>query len=372
MAAECDIELLAWDRRSNVNKLKVSNSATRARIHLGIPLINLQFVAQHILYCIGVFFQSPVRFIRFYYFLRSRLGWINGIRKLIRYYLFVSIQADVVHFEFGTLAKEMIFLKEFFGFKAIVSFRGYDLNYVGLENSSYYDEVWRRVDGFHFLGQDLASRAIKRGYSRAHGVEVLIPPAIDVDFFKRNSTYPEASGKWVIVSVGRIVWKKGLEYSLRVIRRLVNAGYPIEFRIVGTGDYIQAIRYTIFELNLEDQVVLLGSLSPQAIKQQLEQAHVFLHLAVSEGFCNAVVEAQAMELPVVCSDADGLSENVENGKTGFVVPKWDIERPVEKMKELLDAPEKARLMGLNGRLRVLKLFKINDQIDRFNKFYKEV
>ena len=44
----------------------------------------------------------------------------------------------------------------------------------------------------------------------------------------------------------------------------------------------------------------------EVVKEELQWADVFLHLAVSEGFCNAVLEAQAMQLPVVCSDADGL------------------------------------------------------------------
>ena len=47
--------------------------------------------------------------------------------------------------------------------------------------------------------------------------------------------------------------------------------------------------------------------------------------AVSEGFCNAVLEAQAMKLPVVCTDADGLPENVQDGTTGLVVTGFRVQ-----------------------------------------------
>ena len=98
---------------------------------------------------------------------------------------------------------------------------------------------------------------------------------------------------------------------------------------------------------------------------------MFLHAAVSEGFCNAVLEAQAMKLPVVCSDADGLPENVADGETGFVVPRRDPQALAQKLALLANNPALRQRMGEAGRRRVLKHFQIGEQIGRFSRFYEE-
>ena len=104
----------------------------------------------------------------------------------------------------------------------------------------------------------------------------------------------------------------------------------------------------------------------------MRSAHIFLHSAVSEGFCNAVLEAQAMGLPVVCSDADGLPENVDDGETGFVVPRRDAQSLAEKLAVLSREAVLRQKMGEAGRRRVLKRFQLTDQIDAFDRLYRSV
>jgi colanic acid/amylovoran biosynthesis glycosyltransferase len=101
-------------------------------------------------------------------------------------------------------------------------------------------------------------------------------------------------------------------------------------------------------------------------------ADVLLHSAVSEGFCNAVVEAQAMALPVVCADADGLSENVADGKTGFVVHRRNPKLFAEKLLQLAREPGLRQRMGQTGRRRVLERFQLPDQIASLERLYLQV
>jgi colanic acid/amylovoran biosynthesis glycosyltransferase len=54
----------------------------------------------------------------------------------------VRLQPEVIHFEFGTVAVAHAYLKELLRCKVVVSFRGYDLNFIGLDDSEYYREVW--------------------------------------------------------------------------------------------------------------------------------------------------------------------------------------------------------------------------------------
>jgi colanic acid/amylovoran biosynthesis glycosyltransferase len=302
-----------------------------------------------------------------------------GLDILRRLYLdadLIVLKPDLVHFEFGTLAVGRTYLKQLLNCRIVVSFRGYDLNYIGLDNSSYYHEVWEQADWLHLLGEGLWQRAVQRGCSpdQAHA---LIAPAINATFFDPGEReYIGALGTpdhpMRILSVGRLEWKKGHEYALQAINLLLAQGIYCEYHIVGDGTYLEAVSFARHQLGLEKVVHLLGALSRTEVKSQMLWADVFLHAAVSEGFCNAVIEAQAMGLPVVCTDADGLAENVLDGRTGFVVPRRNSQALADALICLASDPHLMQQMREAGSQRVKTLFRLEDQIAAFERLYDQV
>jgi len=102
------------------------------------------------------------------------------------------------------------------------------------------------------------------------------------------------------------------------------------------------------------------------------EADVMVHAAIEEGFCNAVIEAQAMELPVVTSDAGGLPENVDDGVTGFVVRRRDPAAMAEKIIELAKDPGLRTQLGKAGRERAIQRFDLDRQAEAFVKLYTEL
>lgn len=300
----------------------------------------------------------------------------RGLRELYLDAEILTLRPEIVHFEFGAAAVGRMHLKERLGCKVVVSFRGYDLNYAGLEDPNFYTEVWEKADGIHCLGQDLWKRALRRGCP-PDKLHALIPPAIDAKFFQRSK--PRNFGRvgtkerpLRLLSVGRLEWKKGYEFALEAVQRVRAAGVDIDYRIVGDGSYYEAVVFAIHQLGLKGAVTLCGALDREGVRREMEWADVFVHAAVSEGFCNAVLEAQAMELPVVCSDADGLPENVAHGITGFVVPRRHPKEMAERILELASDSELRRKMGEAGRERVSRLFRVEDQIRAFEEFYARV
>lgn len=307
-------------------------------------------------------------------------GWKHwGVDTLRRLYLdaeLLLLRPDLIHFEFGALAAERMHVRDLIGCKVVVSFRGYDLNYVGLDDPDYYRNVWEHADALHLLGEDLWRRAQKRGCP-SEKTHALIPPAIDTEFFDPGERrHSESVGTPVrplrILSVGRLEWKKGYEYALQAVRLLKDMGIRCEYHIVGGGNYLEAVAFARHQLGLEDVVDLLGAQPREEVRKQMLWADVFLHAAVSEGFCNAVMEAQAMKLPVVCTDADGLLENVADGETGFVVPRRNPKALAEKLALLAKDALLRQRMGEAGRRRVLEKFRLEQQIDAFDALYRRV
>src|SRR5690606_30324997 len=91
---------------------------------------------------------------------------------------------------------------------------------------------------------------------------------------------------------------------------------------------------------LQANVQMLGQQSPEAIIDVLNEADVYLQYSLSEGFCNAVLEAQAMGLLCVVSDGGGLQENVLHQTTGIVVAKGRPKELAKAIKNLLHLPLK--------------------------------
>lgn len=310
----------------------------------------------------------------------SCYGWRRlGSGVLKHFYLdsqIIYLKPDLIHFEFGALAVDRMHLKELLDCRIIVSFRGYDLNFAGLDNPNYYKLIWEQADGLHFLGQDLWKRAQRRGCPTTKRIK-LIPPAIDTGLFSckkealgNNTT--EKDRPLRILSVGRLEWKKGYEYAMQAVRIALDAGISCEYYIIGGGQYLGPLGFVRHLLGLEAQVHFLGPLPPAEVKLELERADIFLHAAVSEGFGNAVLEAQAMGIPVVTSDAGGLPENVSNGETGFVVSRRNPKALAEKLILLARHPDLRYRLGQAGRQRVLAHFRLENQVRNFAEFYEQV
>lgn len=307
-------------------------------------------------------------------------GWKTHKWKILkRFYLdfqLILLKPDLIHFEFGATAPGRSDLGHLLGCKEVVSFRGYDLNFSGLDQTDYYSSVWKDADAFHFLGQDLHRRALKRGFLENKPF-VLIPPAIDTQFFNPGDRSEVLSAGTQqkhlrILSVGRLEWKKGYEFAFQAVKQLVDRGIACEYHIIGTGAYLAPLMYARHQLGLDEKIRFLGALPKEKVREQLQWACVFLHAAVSEGFCNAAIEAQAMQIPVVCTDADGLPENVADEATGFVVPRRAPLAMAEKLELLARSPALRKKMGLAGRKRVQEMFQLENQISRFDQFYRHI
>ena len=356
--------------------MKSSLHANKKHIHPNYPNSSkfLAFLVFPLVFFI-TFLQSPITA-----FTYLRRGLRNkGIASLKYFYLdakFIQLKPAIIHFEFGALAVGRMHLKNFLNCKIVVSFRGFDINYTGLEAPRYYNEVFSKATAFHFLGRNLKDKAISRGWDpkKKH---YLIPPAIDTIFYKRSTprNIPKTftpKRAFRILSVGRLCWEKGYEFGLQAIQLLTKNNLSLEYRIIGGGDFLESAAFCRYQMNLENCVTLLGPKNSEQIKEQLEWADIFLHASVSEGFCNAVIEAQAMELPVVCTDAGGLPDNIQNGKTGIVVERRNPGPLAQAMITLYNETVINKSMGEESRKRVLLYFQIEDQINKFAQLYQDI
>ena len=299
---------------------------------------------------------------------RVRVAGGDGPRLTI-----AALSPQLVHIAFGSLAPPLASLCERLGCKLIVSFESYESDLVA--RSGVYRPVWTVADAVHTVSEHLW-RFVQRAGCPADKPHAVIPPGVDADFFHpgpRVHTDSASSTRPLrVLSVGRLHWSKGYDYGLQAIRLLQDQGLLCAYRIVGDGELRPAVEYTIDDLELRESVRLLGARSPSEIKAELLWADVLLHASVSESFGIATIEAQAMQVPVVCSDANGLPEAVANGETGLVVPRRDPEALAEGLRRLAVHPRERQRLGDAGRRRVRQQFAPDALARQYEDLYHRI
>jgi colanic acid/amylovoran biosynthesis glycosyltransferase len=284
-----------------------------------------------------------------------------------------DLQPEIVHFEFGHHARGRARTAALAGSRVVASLRGNDINANGLDDPAFFTELWETLDGLHVLRQALFDTAVLRGCS-PDLPHVEIAPAVDTSFFgpQRRTWEPAGSGERPlrVLSVGRLHWMKGYPTALHATALLRQRGVVFEYHIAGAADYGEGKLETLFAIHdhgLADSVELLGPVSQAEVRDQLEWCDVLLHAAVSEGFCNAALEAQAMGVPVVCTEA--IAGNVIDEETGLVAAMRDAHGLAARLERLCD-PHLRRRLGVTGRRRARRDFSLDDQIEQFSTWYR--
>jgi phosphatidyl-myo-inositol dimannoside synthase len=201
---------------------------------------------------------------------------------------------------------------------------------------------------------------------------LVVYPSIADSFLHEGREYnPEdkklrEQGKVRIVTVSRLVERKGHVDVLEAIRYLPN----VEYLIVGDGGYRNRINMRIKDLNLQHCVQMLGEVNDQELMQLYKSADIFVMPTKKsdldrEGFGIVYLEAQLFGLPVIGSNHEGVDEAVINRSTGFLVRGTQELR--DAIKKLADNAQLRRRMGRAGREYVLAGFTRDKQFSKLEK-----
>lgn len=294
----------------------------------------------------------------------------NSIKNIFINSHFLPHKLTWLHFGFGTMALKSENVAEAIGAKMAVSFRGFDLYIYPAKFPNCYDLLFSKKVRYHVLSNEMKSTLIDYGIS-AYSIHK-ITPAINVEFFQSKSEVQSTNSVFQYITVARLHWIKGLEYTLEAFSILKMQNIPFHYTIIGDGIEKEKLLFAVHQLNLESNVTFLGKIPHDKVKNSLEKSDFYIQYSIQEGFCNAVLEAQSMGLLCIVSDADGLSENVLHGKTGWVVPKRKPTLLAQKMIETIDLNEKEKMkIKENAMDRVKNEFNLTKQKQEFKSFYAD-
>ncbi|MGI9305488.1 MAG: glycosyltransferase [Gammaproteobacteria bacterium] len=284
---------------------------------------------------------------------------------------------DVIHCQFAVLGPTALRLRqiEALSGKLVTSIRGYDVTKYLHGKTGVYDELFAEADLFLPVSDSLRQRLLELGCSE-HKIRVL-HSGIDCDSFAYQPRRRGANEPTHIVTVGRLVEKKGIRYGVEAVARVLDSGRAVRYTVVGEGELRADLERLIDDLGVANHVHLAGWQDQHGVRRALENAHFVAAPSVTagdsdqEGIPNALKEAMSMGLPVLGTWHSGIPELVEDGVSGFLVPERDAGGLAEKMMHLHDHPEFWNDMGRAGRARVEQMFDIGQLNDALVSFYQE-
>jgi glycosyltransferase involved in cell wall biosynthesis len=204
-----------------------------------------------------------------------------------------------------------------------------------------------RYESVICVSEDLRDRCLACGVPAERCL--LIENAIDADEFTRRTDRAEAqrragvpAGRLVIGAVGRLSAEKGFDLLIRAADRLIRSGHDVEVWIAGDGDAKSSLETLTAELGLAGRVRLLGYQSdPRAV---YEASDLFALSSLREGLPNVVLEAMAMETPVVATRIAGVPRLVRDAETGVLVEPGSVDALAAGLERLVsDAAARDRL-----------------------------
>ena len=345
-------------------KVVFQNKVAGSRVLLPIRIALVLFKA-------FLFFPATTR--RFLSFEKQEgLGLKKRIENLfINYHILSQKKLDFLHFGYTTVTIRRENVAKAVGARCSLSMRGYDINVYPLMNPGCYNQLWKHLDKVHTISDDLKKKAISLGMPSDTNVQK-ITPAIDAESIPvRIKMGLEGHGNIKILTVARLHWIKGLEYAFRAIQLLKSQEIKVQYDIIGTGSEAERLAFTVHQYGLESEVNFLGKRPHLEIQKSLQQYDIYLQPSLEEGFCNAVLEAQAAGLYCIVSETGGLVENVSNGESGWTVPPRDSKALADKIIEVIRLPqEQLSRVSKTARKRVLEKFNLEKQQKEFVDFYR--
>ena len=231
--------------------------------------------------------------------------------------------------------------------------------------------------GFRGLARVLKTTVVGDELSRSYGgarsglLPITVSLVRDADVL---ATPPirDWTGRIELLTVGRVDQEKNPLLLVEAMAELARAR-PGRYRLtwVGTGPLEEAVRRRAAELGVEDDIAMLGFIPfGPSLLDRYRNAHVFVHVSLTEGVPAVLIEALANGTPVVATAVGGVPAALHHGEAGLLVPPDDVKALVIALEEIVDDAERRERMVGKG-LEIARESTLDVQAARVARFIED-
>jgi glycosyltransferase involved in cell wall biosynthesis len=211
---------------------------------------------------------------------------------------------------------------------------------------------------------DFCSAQVRRwSDSRDWGKVHVVRCTVSEEFFDRARPIPADSR--TLLSVGRLSAQKGHLVLIEAMRRLMESGIDARLVLAGDGEMRSDLERAIEQACLNDRVLITGWVDEQAVREHLLEARALVQPSFAEGLPVVMMEALAMQRPVIATSIAGVPELVRPGENGWLIPAGNVNELVSAMREAMESPvSRLNQMGAAGAQRVRDRHFIATEVDK--------
>jgi colanic acid/amylovoran biosynthesis glycosyltransferase len=219
---------------------------------------------------------------------------------------------------------------------------------------------------------DYSANRLRQEFPRAQQKIVRVYNGLDLSVFK--SAVPKAR-PFRILSVGRLIEKKGWRYLIEACALLRDNGCSFDCRIIGDGPEAKALQQLILQLRLTEFVRLVGPRSQSEIIDLLAGSSLFVLPAIrdrngdSDNLPTVLIEALASGLPVVATKVAGIPEIVEEEANGLLVPEKDSIKLASAIERLSRDGSRLQAFGMASRRIAERRFALEITVGQLRKLF---
>ncbi len=243
--------------------------------------------------------------------------------------------------------------------------------------------IGKNVDHLTYLGDFTKGEISKALNNSAIAAMVKIAPGIDTSHFAPDSTALQLrnelglSDKKVIVSVGRLVHRKGQDILIQAMPAVLKSHPNAHILMVGEGPYGDHLRKMVADLELIDDVTFIGRIQYRELPKYISAGDIFAMPSRSrlaglevEGLGIVYLEASACGLPVIAGKSGGAPDAVLEGVTGVTVNGTSIFDVASAISQMLSDSQGAAKMGAAGRNWIEENWRWDIWAAEFNKLLR--
>lgn len=172
--------------------------------------------------------------------------------------------------------------------------------------------------------------------------------------------------------VGRLIEGKGIDIFLKAAAKVIEQRIDARFIVVGSGPLEQDLKMMASDLGLSHNVIFTGWRSDVLHMISCFDALIQATTTFPESFGNTIIEAMALNKPIIASKVSGPDEIVLDGETGFLVEPGNVEQLTEKILIILNDKQLGKEMGNNGRIVAENKYDIKKEMRLYEDIYRKL
>lgn len=204
---------------------------------------------------------------------------------------------------------------------------------------------------------------------------LLLDVGVDHALFQRTAERPDAKealqlsrDKMLTLYVGRLIALKNVQMLIAAMRRVAAKCADVDLAIVGTGPDRSALEQAVAEAKLQGRVHFLGEARGERLRTCYTAADLFVLSSHYDNCPNVVLEAMAMELPVVATRVGGVPSQVVEGQTGYLVEPDDAAGMAARILDLAREPETRVALGKEAGVVARRRYDWTRTAEQFTQF----